>query len=76
MGEKRLYSTKEVADLAGVSRDTLIRWLRDGKVPEPDRNRNNWRMFNERELKAVLRYATKIIPSPRKRQRELSLNTQ
>lgn len=71
MKEKKLYSTTEVAALANVSRDTILRWLKDGKIPEPNRNRNRWRIFSEEDLKAVLRYANKVIPGPKRVQRDL-----
>ena len=34
---KRHYSTSEVASEIGVSRRTLSRWLRQGKIKEPQR---------------------------------------
>lgn len=71
MPEKKLYSTSDVAERAGVSRDTILRWLKTGKVPEPSRDRNGWRVFTEAEIKLVLRHATKVTPSPRRLQREL-----
>ena len=72
MKDKKFYSTNEVAALAGISRDTLLRWLRSGKVRiDPARDRNGWRLFSEAEKEAVVRYANKITPSPRRAQREL-----
>lgn len=73
MGDKKLYTSDEVAKIAGVRRETILRWCRAGKIPEPDRDRNNWRMFTEAELKAAIRYANKITPAPRKRQTTLTL---
>jgi DNA modification methylase len=43
--------------MAGVHRDTLLRWLRSGRVPEPGRDRNGWRVFTAREATDVVRYA-------------------
>ena len=51
------YTTREVANMAGVHRDTLLRWLRDGRVPEPARDRNSWRVFSADEATHVVRYA-------------------
>lgn len=73
MNDKKRYTTNEAAQAAGISRDTLLRWLATGKVPEPDRNRNRWRVFTEAEVKAIIRYANKITPAPRKRQTSLRL---
>lgn len=51
------FSTAGVARQAGVHRDTLLRWLRAGLIPEPSRDRHGWRAFTEVEAKAVASYA-------------------
>jgi site-specific DNA-methyltransferase (cytosine-N4-specific) len=51
-------STAEVAERAGVHRDTLLRWLRGGDVPEPKRDRHGWRVFTPQEAVAVVSFAT------------------
>lgn len=43
--------------MAGVHKDTLLRWLRDGRIDEPNRNRNGWRVFSNEEAEKVLEYA-------------------
>ena len=48
------YQTKEASKIAGVHRDTLLRWLREGKIPEPKRNRNNWRIFSKKEIESII----------------------
>ena len=65
------YTTTEVAEQAGISRDTLLRWLKAGKVTEPDRDRNGWRIFTEANLKEILRYKNRVVPSPKKSQGKL-----
>jgi site-specific DNA-methyltransferase (cytosine-N4-specific) len=50
-------STAEVARQAGVHRDTLLRWLRKGLVPEPQRDRNGWRSFSATDAQAVIAFA-------------------
>jgi DNA modification methylase len=50
-------STAEVARLARVHKDTLLRWLRAGLVREPIRDRHGWRSFTRREAEAVVAYA-------------------
>lgn len=54
-GSKSVYSTAEVAAKAGVHRDTLLRWLREGKVPEPRRDARGWRVFTMKETEAIAR---------------------
>jgi len=51
------FTTHEVAQKAQVHRDTLLRWLREGRIPEPARDRNGWRIFTQEEVQAVVRYA-------------------
>src|SRR5688572_25806895 len=46
-------STQEVADLARVHKDTLLRWLRKGKVEEPARDFRGWRVFTKTEALAI-----------------------
>lgn len=53
-----MYSTAKVASLAQVHKDTLLRWMRQGVIPEPARDRHGWRMFSETEANTVVRYAT------------------
>lgn len=57
-------STADVARLAGVHKDTLLRWLRSGLVVEPTRDRNGWRLFSAREARAVVEYSKLASPSP------------
>lgn len=53
----RRLSTAEVAQLAGVHKDTLLRWLRGGLVPEPARDRHGWRFFSATQANAVVSFA-------------------
>jgi excisionase family DNA binding protein len=73
VNQDRRLSTKEVADLAGVTRKTLLRWLKAGKIPEPDLDRNGWRTWTEEEAAKVAGYANKIVPHPSKRQTALDI---
>jgi site-specific DNA-methyltransferase (cytosine-N4-specific) len=50
-------STAQVAKLAGVHKDTLLRWLRAGLVPEPQRDRRGWRFFDKKQVESVVRFA-------------------
>ena len=44
--------------MAGVHRDTLLRWLRTNLIPEPDRDRHGWRYFNQEQADAVRAFAS------------------
>ena len=53
------YSTIQVARTVGIGRMTLLRWLRDGKIPEPRRISNgglNARVWTDRDVEQVRKY--------------------
>jgi excisionase family DNA binding protein len=56
-----VYTTQEVADLVGVTKRCLLNWLRDGKISEPDRDRNRYRIWTQREVSTVLAYKQKRL---------------
>lgn len=53
----KTLSTKEVAEKANVHKDTLLRWLRNGLIPEPKRNHRGWRKFSYAEVAAIIKYS-------------------
>ncbi len=55
--EKHLLTSADVAERAGVHKDTLLRWLRQGIVQEPKRNRHGWRIFTFEEAANVVKFA-------------------
>jgi predicted site-specific integrase-resolvase len=64
MGTRIIYRTKDAAARAGVAKDTILRWLREGKVQEPIRDRNSWRAFSEEDIQAIVEYANQETPGP------------
>ena len=72
MSAGKIYRTKDVADRVGVTKDTILRWLKEGKVPEPKRDRNGWRAFTEEDLQVVVGFATRETPSPASMQADFS----
>ena len=62
------YTSKEIAQRAGIHLRTLQRWLAEGSIPEPRRNRVGWRLWTDRELDAVLAYTNRVLP-PREQPR-------
>lgn len=51
-------STTEVAEMFGVDRTTLYRWIREGKIPDPARDPDTgWPVWTQPELDAVTRAA-------------------
>ena len=57
IGDQVFYSTVEAAMAAGISKATLLRWLRNGDVPEPKRDRRGWRIFSEIEVNEIRTWA-------------------
>ena len=58
IADTKNFSTAEVAKMAGIHRDTLLRWLRQGLVSEPKRDRREWRIFSEEEAREIVQFAT------------------
>ena len=50
------FTTQEVADLIGVTKRCLLNWLRDGKIPEPERDRNQYRIWTQSDLSVALAF--------------------
>jgi excisionase family DNA binding protein len=49
--------TNEAARAIGVSRQTLLRWLQEGKVRDVKRDRNGWRVFSREDVARLRRWA-------------------
>lgn len=54
------YSTAEVVEAAGISRQTLWRWRKEGVVPQGHRFRSRMLLFSKRERDRILSYANRI----------------
>jgi predicted site-specific integrase-resolvase len=55
-------STCEAARRIGVSRNTLLRWFREGRVGDVHRDRNGWRLFAPEDIARIRRYADMQVP--------------
>jgi len=53
----------EVAERAGISRQTLWRWRQEGRVPAGRRYRGRRLLFTEGELGLILEFAHRIEPA-------------
>jgi len=51
------YTSAEIAKKIGIHKDTLLRWLKRGLVPEPKRDRHGWRIFTETEASTLIKFA-------------------
>jgi excisionase family DNA binding protein len=58
---KTYYRTAEACKLAGISRNTYFRWLREGLLPDVGmRDRRGWRLFTEEDLLRVRGEANRV----------------
>ncbi len=55
-------SAAELAREVGVSRQTIWRWRKEGKIPAGHRFRDRQVMFTIREVEAIRRHANRIEP--------------
>ena len=58
MNRERTYSTAEAAKQVGISKPTLLRWIRDKKIADVRRDRNAWRVFTETDIQRIRKVAT------------------
>jgi excisionase family DNA binding protein len=58
---RTFYRTAEVCRMAGISRSTLLRWLKnDGLKINDYRDRRSWRLFTEADVKKLINEANRI----------------
>ena len=53
MPQSRSYTTNEDAQAAGISKSTMIRWIREQRLRDVRRDRNNWRVFSEGDVRRI-----------------------
>ena len=58
----RYYSSADMEEAAGVSRQTLYRWRRTGVVPAGHRLRGNRLLFSQSEYDRIMAYANRVEP--------------
>jgi hypothetical protein len=56
------FTLNEVAEAAGVRRETVWRWRRAGKVPSGREYRDRERLFTQPELDEICAYANRLGP--------------
>jgi len=61
INKETYYSMIEVCRAAGISRSTLLRWLKSGLIAQGlRRDKRGWRLFKEADLDTVRNAANKI----------------
>jgi predicted site-specific integrase-resolvase len=54
------YKTSEACKKTGISRSTLLRWLKVGILEKCHKDRRGWRLFTEEDLTKIRTEARKI----------------
>ena len=69
------YSVREVADRLRVSRQTVYRWVSEGKIPKPRfrSSRRGNRLFTRAELTEIFRFVNSVESLEDETERELPL---
>jgi excisionase family DNA binding protein len=71
------YRSAEACRIIGISKSTLLRWLRDGLVSYPiRRDRRGWRLFTEEEVNAFKAEAHRITKGDQFKLQKASLSSQ
>ena len=58
---QKYYRISEACRMVGISRTTLLRWLRQGNLKLPEyRDRRKWRLFTEDDVNKLNLEANKV----------------
>jgi predicted DNA-binding transcriptional regulator AlpA len=60
---KLFYTLTEVADFADVTRQTIWRWRKAGKIPDGRKYRGREVLFNRGEVEEIYAHANRLEPS-------------
>lgn len=60
IGGRTYYKTSEACRKTGISRTTLLRWLKAGILDKYYIDRRGWRLFTEEDLNKICAEAKKI----------------
>lgn len=66
------YSTAQVAKIIGVSKNTLLRWLYQGRLKEPRRMDiagKDWRVWTALDIRRARKLKATIKPGPKPRRK-------
>lgn len=57
-----LYRTNEVCKLAGISKATLLRWIKKQKIEDADyRDKRGWRLFTQKQVDRLKKDVNTVI---------------
>ena len=54
LNQKTFYKTSEASAMVGISRSTLLRWIKEGVLKDAShRDRRGWRLFTDADIKRI-----------------------
>ena len=53
MSDSRKLNTASAAKKLGISKPTLLRWFKQGKIADVGRDRNGWRIFTLADINRI-----------------------
>ena len=60
IGDRTYYRTSEACEEAGISRATLLRWLRAGVLQKRFKDRRGWGIFTTDDIRKIKAEAARI----------------
>ena len=57
MLKTKLYTTPEIAKHCDVTVRTILRWLKEDKIPAPPKDNNGWWVWDAKHRKAARKFA-------------------
>jgi excisionase family DNA binding protein len=54
INQQNYYMISEACEMVGVNKNTLLRWIREGRFTDvKTRDRNGWRLFSEHDVERL-----------------------
>lgn len=53
-----IFTTQQAADLAGVHKNTVLNWIRKGKIQDTARDWKGYRVWSRDDVRRLLEYKT------------------
>jgi excisionase family DNA binding protein len=70
LNSQNYLRTAEACAAAGISKNTFLRWVKDGVLPDvPNRDRRGWRLFTPLDVERLTKEANKTSRIPLKERR-------
>ena len=58
---QKAFTTQEVADMVGVHKNTVLNWVKSGKVPDARRDWKKYRVWSEKDVQRLIEYKNKFM---------------